>query len=88
MVLASYQAKALREEARLGANVRLALKDQLRAEKKRSNVLEQQVSDCAAGWDLSMSHNAESSVFAHGVSPCDTAFLVNALRRTDSHVAR
>lgn len=37
------QAKALREEARLGANVRLALKDQLRAEKKRSNVLEQQV---------------------------------------------
>ncbi len=40
---AKLQAKALREEARLGANVRLALKDQLRAEKKRSNILEQQV---------------------------------------------
>jgi len=40
---AKLQAKALREEARLGANVRLALKDQLRAEKKRSGLLEQQV---------------------------------------------
>lgn len=40
---ARLQTKALREEARLGANVRLALKDQLRAEKKRSTILEQQV---------------------------------------------
>lgn len=40
---AKLQTKALREEARLGANVRLALKDQLRAEKKRSTILEQQV---------------------------------------------
>ena len=39
---AKLQAKALREEARLGANVRLALKDQLRAEKKRSSLLEAQ----------------------------------------------
>lgn len=37
---AKLQAKALREEARLGANVRLALKDQLRAEKRRSSLLE------------------------------------------------
>ena len=40
---AQLQTKALREEARLGANVRLALKEQLKAEKRRSAVLEEQV---------------------------------------------
>ena len=40
---AQLQTKALREEARLGANVRLALKEQLKAEKRRSAVLEDQV---------------------------------------------
>ena len=37
------QVNALREEARLGANVRIALKEQLRAEQRRSNVLGSQV---------------------------------------------
>ena len=37
------QVKALREEARLSANVRIALKDQLNAEKKRNMVFEEQV---------------------------------------------
>ena len=37
------QVAALREEARLGANVRIALKEQLRAEQRRSNVLSSQI---------------------------------------------
>ena len=40
---AQLQSAALREEARLSSNVRLKLKQQLSAEKKRSEVLEQQV---------------------------------------------
>ena len=40
---AQLQSAALREEARLSSNVRLKLKQQLSAEKKRSEVLEEQV---------------------------------------------
>ena len=40
---AQLQSAALREEARLSSNVRLKLKQQLAAEKKRSEVLEEQV---------------------------------------------
>jgi hypothetical protein len=40
---APMQSAALREEARLSSNVRLKLKQQLAAEKKRSEVLEGQV---------------------------------------------
>jgi predicted nucleic acid-binding Zn-ribbon protein len=40
---AQMQSMALREEARLSSNVRLKLKQQLSAEKKRSEVLEDQV---------------------------------------------
>jgi hypothetical protein len=40
---AQLQSSALREEARLSSNVRLKLKQQLSAEKKRSEVLEEQV---------------------------------------------
>jgi len=39
----SMQVAALREEARLGANVRIALKEQLRAEQRRSNLLSSQI---------------------------------------------
>ena len=47
---AKLQSKALREEARLGANVRLALKDQLRIEKKRNTILEQQAPALPMRW--------------------------------------
>jgi len=40
---ARYEAKALREEAKIGANARLALKSQLAAERARANQLEAQV---------------------------------------------
>ena len=42
---AQLQSAALREEARLSSNVRLKLKQQLSAEKKRSEVLEEQVTE-------------------------------------------
>lgn len=42
---AQLQSAALREEARLSSNVRLKLKQQLQAEKKRSEVLEEQVTE-------------------------------------------
>lgn len=42
---AQLQSAALREEARLSSNVRLKLKQQLAAEKKRSEVLEEQVTE-------------------------------------------
>ena len=42
---ARYEAKALREEAKIGANARLALKSQLAAERARANQLEAQVKE-------------------------------------------
>ena len=69
------QAKALREEARLGANVRLALKDQLRIEKKRNNILEQQ-----ARFPFSSIRQTSRSAEALTCSPNNAIHQVDAWR--------